>query len=206
MEALTQVILDWLQMAGDNPLMLAGLLALATFATEDGALVAGSLLVGAGMASPALIISALAVGILVGDVGLYGLGWSARENAFLRKRLPVKKSRPLRRWLKERETSVLFFSRFTPGTRLITYVTFGFLKLSLPRFTIVMSLAAILWVSAMVLFVSEIQQAFASLGTGTAVGIAFASAVFFIILVPRVIKRVRGHASISEAALENGNE
>ena len=205
MEALTQMILDWLQMAGDNPLMLAGLLALATFATEDGALVAGSLLVGADMASPALIISALAVGILVGDVGLYGLGWSARENTFIRKRLPVKKSRPLRRWLKEREISVLFFSRFTPGTRLITYVTFGFLKLSLARFTIVMSVAAILWVSAMVLFVSEIQQAFSGLGTGTAVGIAFASAVFFIILVPRVIKRVQGHTSIDEAELENGN-
>ncbi|MBL4836824.1 MAG: VTT domain-containing protein, partial [Kordiimonadaceae bacterium] len=200
-----QILLDWLHLAGNDPWMLAALLAVATLATEDGALVAGSLLVGSDMASSGIVIPALTFGIAAGDVGLYGLGWTARTNSFLRKRLPVKKSRPLRRWLKDRETSVLFFSRFTPGTRLITYVTFGFLRLSLLRFTVVMTLAATVWVSVMVYFVSEIQQAFSEYNTGLAMGIAFGCAVIFIIFIPHALKRLRGQPSLQDAALEDTN-
>jgi len=166
----------WLEASAADPLMLGAALALATLATEDGALIAGSLLVGSGVTTPLFAISALAFGILAGDIALYGAGWSARSSTFLRKYLPVKKSRGLRRWLLGKETAILFFSRFTPGTRLVTYVTFGFLKLSFVRFVVVMTIAALLWVTGMVLFISEIQQAFAAFGPwiGALAGVGFA--------------------------------
>ena len=168
--------MNWLEASAADPLMLGAALALATLATEDGALIAGSLLVGSGVTTPLFAISALAFGILAGDIALYGAGWSARNSSFLRKHLPVKKSRGLRRWLVGKETAILFFSRFTPGTRLVTYVTFGFLKLSFVRFAFVMTAASLLWVTGMVLFISEIQQAFAAYGAwiGAAAGVAVA--------------------------------
>lgn len=189
METSAENLIAWLEAYSSDPLMLALALAIATFATEDGALIAGSLLVGSGLATPLLAISALAGGILVGDIGLYLVGWSARTNAFLRKRLPVKKSRSLRRWLQGKETPVLFVSRFTPGTRLITYVTFGFLKLSLTRFTVVMAIAAVIWVSLMVLFVSEIQKAFSTFGVAAGAIAALFVAITGIIILRRMMKK-----------------
>ncbi len=182
-------IIQLLVSLADDPLLLGLTLALATFATEDGALIAGSILVGMGISTPTFTIISLAGGILVGDIGLYALGWTARDNNYLRKRLPIKKTRRIRRWLKDREAMVLFFSRFMPGTRLVTYVTFGFLKLSFIRFVSVMTIAAIIWVSAMVLFVSEIQRAFADYGNVVSISAAVAVALGFIIFIPRIIKR-----------------
>jgi membrane protein DedA with SNARE-associated domain len=174
-------LMAWLQASAGNPWMLAAALALATLATEDGTLIVGSLLVGSGIASPSLVIAALAFGITVGDIGLYAAGWGARSNKFLRKRLPVKKSRGLRRWLNGKETAILFFSRFMPGTRFVTYVTFGFLKLSLVRFASVMTIASIIWVTMMVLFISEIQKAFTSYGgwIGATAGVTVALGAIF---------------------------
>jgi len=174
-----ETLMAWLEASAGDPLLLGAILAVATLASEDGALVAGSLLVGAGVASPWLAIAALAFGITAGDVGLYGAGWAARSVGFIRKRLPVGKARSLRRWIVGKETAILFLSRFTPGTRLITYVTFGFLKLSVVRFTLVMTAASLLWVTGMVLFLSEIQQAFATFGawTGAFAAMAIAAAV-----------------------------
>lgn len=176
MDFSVDTLMAWLEASAGDPWMLGAALALATLATEDGALIAGSLLVGAGITTPLLAITALAFGITAGDIALYGAGWSARSSRFLRRHLPVKKSRGLRRWLKGKETTILFFSRFTPGTRLITYVTFGFLKLSLIRFTIVMTIASVIWVTGMVLFVSEIQKTFSAYGgwVGALAGLAFA--------------------------------
>jgi len=176
MDLSVDTLMTWLESMAGDPLMLGVALALATLATEDGALIAGSLLVGSDVTTPVFAITALAFGITAGDIGLYGAGWSARNVKFLRKRLPVQKSRGLRRWLSGKEVPILFFSRFMPGTRLITYVTFGFLKLSLARFAAVMAIASILWVTGMVLFISEIQKAFAAFGgwVGAAAGVSFA--------------------------------
>ncbi len=177
MNVSVDTIMTWLETSAGNPWLLATALALATLATEDGALIAGSLLVGSGVTTPIIAVTALAVGITAGDIGLYGAGWSARSSKFLRKYLPVKKSRGLRRWLKGKETTVLFASRFMPGTRLVTYVTFGFLKLSFVRFTLVMTIASVLWVTGMVLFISEIQKAFATYGDWIG---ALIAAIFFV--------------------------
>jgi membrane protein DedA with SNARE-associated domain len=141
------------------------------------------------MTSPGLAIFALTFGIAAGDVGLYGLGALAKQSRFLRKRLPLRKARSLKSWLEKRQTAVLFSSRFLPGTRLPTYVTFGFFGLSLTRFTIVMSVAAIVWVSGMVLFVSQIQQLLSELGSTVGIigGIVFAFA--FVVVIPFLIRK-----------------
>lgn len=141
------------------------------------------------MASPELTIFALAFGIAAGDVGLYGLGAFAKQSRFLRRRLPVRKARSLKRWLEKRQTAVLFSSRFLPGTRLPTYLTFGFFGLSLTRFTIVMTIAASVWVSAMVLFVSQIQQLLSELGNTAGIVGGVVVAFAFIVVIPFLVRK-----------------
>lgn len=186
-----------------DPMSLAIALALSTLITEDGALVAGSLLVGSSVASPLLIIAALALGIVGGDIALYCAGWTASEFRWLKRRLPLKKAKKLRNWIRGREALILFFSRFMPGTRLVTYVTFGFLRLSLLQFTVVMSVAAIIWVTAIVMFISEIQRALAGIGTIPASIIAGLSAITLIIIVPKFIRKSRHATSLDNAKEEN---
>jgi len=195
MDVTIENLMAFLEAYSSDPLVLAVTLAAATLLTEDGALIAGSLLVGSAVAPPLLVIPALAAGILIGDIGLYLLGWTARTNSFLRKRLPVHKSRGLRKWMKGKETPVLFFSRFTPGTRLLTYLSFGFLKLSLPHFILVMSIAAIIWVTGMVLFVSEVQQALSMLGGPLAAIAALITAAAGIILIRKCLSKSRYSAN-----------
>lgn len=198
-------IFDWLAgMAGD-PMSLAIALALATLLTEDGAVVAGSLLVGGGLASPFIVIGALIIGIVGGDIALYLLGWTARGIRWLRRRLPIKKARALKHWLNGREAAVLFFSRFLPGTRLVTYLTFGFLRLSLVRFVSVMTVACVIWVGAIVFFISQIQIAIASVGGGLpATLIAAALAVVVIVFGPRLIGRSKAATSLADADTAEG--
>lgn len=191
MDFAPEQLLAWLEGLVQTPVMFALALAASTFITEDGAVIVGSLLVGSEIASPLLVVSALIGGIVGGDIVLYAAGWSARAFRPLRRNLPLKKAKKLRQWLRGREAAVLFFSRFMPGTRLITYVSFGFLRLSLLQFTALMLVAATIWVTALVFFISEIQQAVATVGSVWATVIAALSAVLFIYLTPRMIARLK---------------
>lgn len=197
-----EAILAWLEAMAHDPLSLGVALALATFVTEDGTLIAGSLLVGGGIASPILVIAALVLGIVGGDIVLYVVGWSAREIRALRKRLPIKQARKVRNWLRGRETAILFFSRFMPGTRLITYVTFGFLRLSLIHFIAVMTVACLIWVVSIVLFISEIQKAFSGIGGTYAAVIAAVVAVLIIIFAPKLVARHKAVKTLDVAEIE----
>ncbi len=184
-----EAIIDYITAFAHDPLMLGVALAVATLVSEDGALIAGSLLVSNDMATASNVIFWVTFGILGGDIGLYGLGASARQNAWIRRRIPVRRAASVRRWLKDREVSVLFLSRLMPGTRLPTYVSYGFLGMSLLRFSVVMGLAGLSWVTAMVFFVREIQELLSQVD-GT-LGIIGAIIVAFLVLylIPRLIRK-----------------
>lgn len=188
-----------LQYAAGDPLYVALALGLATFLTEDGALIAGSLAVGAGALDPSLTILALTAGIIVGDLGLYAVGWSARRVPFFMRFIPQRTTVKVKRWAKKRETTLLFLTRFVPGTRLVTYMSFGFLRLSIVRFTVVLTIAGFLWVSLMVLFISEIQQATDALGQTNALILTLVTATILVLAVPRLIARIPLAQKILEA-------
>ncbi|WP_286829762.1 MULTISPECIES: DedA family protein [Kordiimonas] len=191
----------------NQPLMLACVLALATLVTEDGTLIAGSLMVGAGLASAPFVIAAVAFGIAAGDVGLYGLGAAAQKSRWLKRRLPLRKTRDFRRWLEGKSTPVLFASRFLPGTRLPTYLTFGFLRLPLMHFTLVMSVAALVWVTLMVLFVSHVQKAVAHLGGWAGITAGVLVAAGLIMLSHRLVRKSRyaGQLQATQSGVENAS-
>ncbi len=201
-----EAIVAWLEATTHDPLGLGVALALATLVTEDGTLVAGSLLVGSGLASPLLVVVALLVGIVGGDAALYAVGWAARESRTLRRRLPIKRAKKVRNWLRGRETAVLFFSRFLPGTRLVTYLTFGFLRLSFLHFITVMTVACMLWVIGIVFFISEIQKAFSGIGGLYAALIATAAAVGIIVVAPKLAGKSKRATTLDDVGLERSND
>lgn len=200
-----EAITAWLEAMTHDPFGFAVALALATLVTEDGALIAGSLLVGGGLVSPVLVIAALLIGIVGGDIALYAVGWLAREVRMLRRKLPIKRAKKVRNWLRGRETAVLFFSRFLPGTRLVTYLTFGFLRLSLVHFAVVMTIACLVWVVGVVFFISEIQKAFSGMGGTFAALVAAGFAILIILVAPKLARRSKRATTLDDAVEEQAN-
>ena len=130
------------------------LLAIATFASEDLASIGTGLLVAQGRIGFFAGAVACFVGILVGDVAIYFAGrflgrpWLSR--APIRWLLSPNAVERSRQWFQRRGPSVVFASRFLPGTRVATYFASGLLGTGLWRFLAYLSIAVALWVPLIV--------------------------------------------------------
>ncbi|MBV9539494.1 MAG: VTT domain-containing protein [Acidisphaera sp.] len=92
-------------------------------------------------------LGALYIGIVLGDVGLYGLGKLAGRVRWARRLVPPNRMRQGRDWLKGRVFWTVFISRFIPGARLPTYTACGFLGGSLLWFGLAAIVATSIWTS-----------------------------------------------------------
>jgi len=101
----------------------------------------------AGGLSASLALSSLYLGIVLGDLGLYGLGRLSRMAPFLRRTLPLPNTMALRAWLEARVFQVVLVSRFLPGLRLPTYLACGFLRASPAQFASAVVIATLCWTS-----------------------------------------------------------
>jgi len=142
------------QAAGVALFVLVLVLAASTLVSEDLTCIAAGVLVAQGRI--AFIPAALAClfGIFFGDLLLYLAGrflgrpwlgraplkWFVKADAVARGE----------RWFKEKGAAVIFLSRFTPGTRLATYVAAGLLRASFFRFAFWFFLAATVWTPSLV--------------------------------------------------------
>ncbi len=127
-------------------------LALATFVSEDLTCIAAGLLVSRGVMGFFPAMMACLVGIVVGDILLVLAGRLIRNGLLRLSWFPIKEERLKRgeAWIKRRGALVAIISRFTPGTRLGTYLAVGVLGASLKKFVFYFLLAAILWTPLLV--------------------------------------------------------
>ena len=148
----------WLQSALDaaaegGPWALAAL-AVATLVSEDLACIAAGLLVAQGSLEFAAAVGACFVGIFSGDLLLVGLGRSFGRSALgaapLRWWVSADAVQRAERWFAWRGPSLIFVSRFMPGTRLPTYVAAGVLRAPLGPFLGWFALACALWTPLLV--------------------------------------------------------
>jgi len=133
--------------AGHSPLFQAAAIILATFVLEDAATVLAAIQAEQGGISIGLALGSLFVGIVLGDLWLYGMGWLAARVPWIRRLLPPQRQEVIRAWLKGRVFKVVFVSRFLPGLRLPTYTTCGFLGADLRQFTLATVIATTCWTS-----------------------------------------------------------
>jgi membrane protein DedA with SNARE-associated domain len=134
--------------AGSKPLQAATIIA-GTFILEDAATLLAAMQVATGGVSLPVALGALYAGIVLGDLGLYGLGRLSLENAWARRLVPNRRQELGREWASQRILPIVLISRFIPGLRLPTYTTLGYLRAPLQKFALAAILATLIWTSGL---------------------------------------------------------
>jgi membrane protein DedA with SNARE-associated domain len=173
-----------------------------TFISEDLASISAGLLVREGRLGFAQAVAACALGILLGDVGLWMLGrlsgsalgrWPAL--ARYAGRLPVA---DVPRWPEEHWAFAILASRVMPGTRLPLYVGAGIFGMPLRRFTVWAAVAVLVWTPFVVWVTATAGDAvlrFVPMGglSGWAVRLAFVAFLFVVVRAWGRFSRSRVH-------------
>ncbi len=157
-------------------------IALGTFFLEDTTTVIVGVLAADGLISVPLALSSLYLGIVVGDLALYFLGYLASTHPRLGRYVDHDFIAPFRAWLENRFVLTVFSARFIPGSRMPTYTASGFFRSPLSTFIFTAIVATSIWTT--VLFSASYWfGAFTSKWEYTArwgIAILFVLALFFI--------------------------
>jgi membrane protein DedA with SNARE-associated domain len=131
-----------------------GILFLATFASEDLACISAGVLVAQGRLTYLMASLACFFGIFAGDVLAFVVGRvsgrQALNSKWLARWIAPEKVSNARQWLEKRGSSAVFISRFTPGLRVATYFSAGFLKMRWWKFVLPLLTATAIWVPLVV--------------------------------------------------------
>jgi membrane protein DedA with SNARE-associated domain len=129
-------------------------LAASTLVSEDLACIAAGLLIQQGSISAVGGVSSCAVGIFVGDLGLWALGRASGTAlsrwSLMRTRLASASSVAESRLARGAPLAIVA-SRFLPGSRLPLYVTAGVLRVPVSVFALWSGVAVLLWTPIIVL-------------------------------------------------------
>ena len=178
-------LLDQLRTLTENPALLWGVLMAATLISEDAAIVAAALLAAQNATGLGLAYSAVNLGIVVGDTGLYLVGWSASQYRPLRKLVARREVFRAKRVIRGQLIPILLSTRFLPGSRLPTYTACGFFRFPIWLFATVLTLASLVWTAIVFLVIQTIGPVILdSLGPWKWLGVAGLIALFF--LIPRL--------------------
>ena len=131
--------------AAGKPLLQAGAVIVGTFILEDAATVLAGMQVEDGSLPWQVALLALYVGIIAGDLGLYGLGRLASLWPRLVRWVHADRAAQGQAWLRAHVFRVVFVSRFIPGARLPTYTACGFLQAGIARFALAACCATVIW-------------------------------------------------------------
>jgi membrane protein DedA with SNARE-associated domain len=131
------------------PWLVALAIIAATFIHEDIATVATGMLVADGVTSLSVALPALYIGIVAGDIGLYGFGRLVALNRLSKRLAGGRRFSALKIWLDERLVAGVFLVRFLPGLRMPAYTTYGFFAMPFWRFVISVILAASIWTTGL---------------------------------------------------------
>jgi membrane protein DedA with SNARE-associated domain len=134
--------------AGSKPLQAATIVA-GTFILEDAATLLAAMQVAAGSVSLPLALGALYAGIVLGDLGLYGLGALSARHPWARRLVPKRRQDIGHDWVSHRVIPLVLVSRFVPGLRLPTYTTLGFLRAPILQFAAAAIGATLVWTSGL---------------------------------------------------------
>ncbi|CEF55782.1 DedA family protein [Acetobacter ghanensis] len=180
----------FLEITASQPLLQVLIVILATFVLEDAATVITAIQVHLHTISIPVALIALYCGIVVGDVGLYGLGALAAKWPPAQRWITVPSAQAQQSWLNKNLFKVVFISRFVPGTRLPLYTACGFFRAGLPVFTAATTCATLIWTTALFMLSLRIGGVLlAHLGAWRWVGIA--GFVIVIILMGRLVARTQ---------------
>jgi membrane protein DedA with SNARE-associated domain len=132
-----------------QPVLLFVAILVATFILEDPATIATGVLLAKGLVSWPFALTALAVGIFLGDVGLYGLGRGVRAGFFRQ-----------RSWSYRPTKFDLVLARFVPGLRTLTFGAAGFFRFPLGHFLLITFPSTIVWTGLLLAGTDQLVREF----------------------------------------------
>jgi membrane protein DedA with SNARE-associated domain len=145
-----------------GPWFQAGVIVLATFASEDLTCLGVGLLIHVGRLNPVVGVFGCFLGILVGDLGLWlagrGAGMGLLRWRRLSRLLPGQRLEEAGRWFDRRGWAAVLAARFLPGTRLPLYVAAGVLGRRAGWFLVWAALAGLVWVPLLVLATATLGE------------------------------------------------
>ncbi len=181
-----------------EPWLIAVVLALTTLLLEDLAIAAGVALATQGVISWGLSMAAVGLGIAIGDIGLYGVGFAAIRVPWFRRKLTGDRSHWIRDQLINRLSSAVMLARVIPGLRFVTYTACGFVQVPLLPFIFWVMVATSLWVIGLYgLSVAIGHQIADYLGIPPAIAVAIPIAIIALSvpLVRKLYQRFQGKTS-----------
>lgn len=140
-------VTELLREAGQDPALQAAAIVGGTFILEDAATIIAATEVANGKIALGVGLGALYLGIVLGDLGLYGLGRLAALFPWARRWAPRPGMKRTGQWVRDNVFKTVFVSRFLPGARLPTYTFCGFLHASFTRFALAAIVATMIWTS-----------------------------------------------------------
>ncbi|QCB45616.1 VTT domain-containing protein [Hydrogenophaga sp. PAMC20947] len=139
-----------------QPWVIGLVLALTTLLLEDVAIAAGVAVATQGALSWEWAFVAVAGGIALGDLGLYGLGMAAHKVGWLRRKYIEGREQTAGQTLRRELAGAVLLARVIPGLRLLTYTACGFLRVPFASFTAWVALAVALWTAGLFWFSSAL--------------------------------------------------
>jgi membrane protein DedA with SNARE-associated domain len=139
-----------LRAAGQHKLFQALSIVFGTFILEDAATVLAAMQAETGGIPIWLALVSLYVGIVLGDLGLYGLGRVCALVPWVYRLVGEARIHRGQDWLhgrRRRVFKVVVVSRFLPGMRLPTYTACGFLAADFRQFVLAAIVAVLVWTS-----------------------------------------------------------
>ena len=117
-----------------SAVLLSLAIMLCTAFLEDLTIVVVGLLAADGIITVPFAFLSLYGGILLGDTGLYCIGWLARTHPRLAHYIDHDFTAPFRLWLGNRYAFKVFSGHFVPGLRSTTFATSGFFRYPLSTY------------------------------------------------------------------------
>ena len=129
---------------------LTGLaIVIATFILEDPTTILVGVLSAGNVVSVPIALISLYLGIVLGDLGLYGLGSLARTHPRLAQYVEHERVTPVKSWFEKRYALTIFSVRFIPGLRLPTYTASGFFRMPFGTFLVTAIGATLVWTTVL---------------------------------------------------------
>lgn len=135
-----------------QPLWLKALsIIIGTFILEDVATILAAIAAQMHQIPFSLALSALYIGVAVGDLGLYLLGHLGAQYPFFKRFLTLPKQQRTQGWFQQNTIKIVLISRFVPGARLPLYTACGFFNAPFIKFTLTAIGATLIWTSLLFL-------------------------------------------------------
>jgi len=140
-------VTDYLLNISVQPAWLFIAIILISYLLEDLAIISAALLAADQLISAQLAASAIMLGIISGDAGLYAMGYFARYSRWLaQKTNPQSRDSRYYRLVNGNLQKNILLVRFVPGLRFIFYTSCGLFKVNFMRFFLGIFISTSLWV------------------------------------------------------------